>query len=247
MTISAALPILWLTLRQFSASRGTRVVALFALTPVVFGLIYALNPGASTGTSFLASTYLQLLAPTVVPLATLVLATGALGNEIADRTLPYLVLKPISRLRIVLEKFAGVVTVTATAFLAGTAATWGIIAATGDAGGGQGLLALVAGLLAGIVAYGAIFMLVSLIVPRALVVGIVYILLWESLLARFIPGIRLLSVRHFSQSIFVELFPDPAVTLAEANRASASLIVLTLISASALLLAAARLRRMNLD
>lgn len=247
MSISASLPIFWLTIRQFTAGKATRVVALFAATPVIFGLIYALNSEGMSGNQFLASTYLQLLAPTVIPLATLILATGALGNEIADRTLTYLVLKPIARLRIVLEKFAGLTLVIGVTFIIGVAATWAIVAGAGEDVGVRALIAMLAALVAGVIAYGAVFLLVSLIVPRALVAGIIYILLWESLLARFIPGIRILSIRHFTQSIFTGTLSDPSVTIADANRVSSSIIVIVVISVVSLLLATLRLRRMNLD
>ena len=40
----------------------------------------------------------------IMPIVTMVLATAAFGNELEDRTLGYLVLKPISRLRIVMPK-----------------------------------------------------------------------------------------------------------------------------------------------
>ena len=46
--------------------------------------------------------FVNLIAPTILPLAVLTLGTNALGNELEDRTMVYLVLKPISRWRIVL-------------------------------------------------------------------------------------------------------------------------------------------------
>src|SRR5690606_25682902 len=98
-------PILWLTLRQFGGGKAIRVVALFAATPIVFGLIYAINTGGTSALDFLAAIFLELLSPTVLPLATLVLATAALGNEVSDRTMVYLVLKPIRRARIVVQKY----------------------------------------------------------------------------------------------------------------------------------------------
>jgi ABC-2 type transport system permease protein len=241
------MPLLWLTVREFGAGRAIRVVGLFAATPIVFALIYLINSGEVTPVRFISATFLNFLAPTVVPLATLVLATGALGNELSDRTIAYIALKPIGRWRIVVEKFAGVVVVTALAFLVGATITWALIELGSDGSGTHTLLALLAAILAGVVAYGAAFLLISLVVPRSLIVGIIYILLWESLLARFIPGIKLLSVRHFTQSIYIRILDDPAFTLDRAVQLSSALSVLAVIVVASLLLATLRLRSMNLD
>lgn len=247
MSIATRAPIFWLTIRQFSAGKAIRAVILFALAPVVFALIFAINAGTSSGVEFISDIFLELLAPTIVPLATLILATGALGNEISDRTIPYLVLKPIRRSRIVLEKYVGVLFVTALAFSAGLIATWLIVALADGRPGGTVLIAMLIAVIAGIAAYGATFLLISLVVPRALIVGIIYILIWESLLVRFIPGIKILSIRHYIQSIFARMLDHPAVVVENAARVEAALLVLAIVSAVSLALAALRLRSMNLD
>ena len=45
-----------------------------------------------------------MLASAILPLVMLLLATAAFGNEVGDRTLVYLVTKPIARWRIVAPK-----------------------------------------------------------------------------------------------------------------------------------------------
>jgi ABC-2 type transport system permease protein len=247
MTISNQFPVLWLTLRQFVAGRSTRVVALFAATPVLFALVYLINSGDTTPNQFLGDIFNQFMAPTVIPLATLILATAALGNELSDRTIVYLAIKPVSTLRIVLEKFIGTFLITAAAIVAGAVVTWLVVAAGPGAPTVGVLGSMFDGSIAGIAAYGAVFLFVSLVIPRALLVGVIYILIWESLLARFIPGIRILSIRHFEQSIFVHLLSDPAVTIPQPSRLLTSIIVMICVVIVSLGLAAWRLRRMNLD
>ncbi|MEX2314477.1 MAG: ABC transporter permease subunit, partial [Thermomicrobiales bacterium] len=172
---------------------------------------------------------------------------NALGNEIEDRTMVYLVLKPISRSRIVLEKFAAVA-VTATLLLwEGTLLAY-LLAMRGDAGDNvDQLLAICFAQFVGVLGYGALFMAISLIVPRALLAGLIYTLIWESLLGRFIAGVRLISVRHYVQSIYVRMVDNPAVDLDEAMRFIPALIVIALLVAAALALATWRLRTMNLE
>ncbi|HEX3724041.1 MAG TPA: ABC transporter permease subunit [Nitrolancea sp.] len=240
-------PIFWLTVRQFAAGRATRVVAFFAATPIVFALIYLINAGNTTGNVFLGDVFNQFLAPTIVPLATLILATATLGNELSDRTIVYLVIKPVSTWRIVLEKFIGTFVVTSAAFIIGVFVTWLVVMLGPDTPKSSALPALLIASLIGVAAYGSVFLFISLIIPRALLVGVIYILLWESLLARFIPGIRVLSIRHFIQSVFVHMLKDPSVTIAQATQLGSALIVLVVIVIASLVFAALRLKQMNLD
>jgi ABC-2 type transport system permease protein len=245
--LSAQLPVLWLTLRQFAAGRATRVVALFAATPILFALVYLLNSNDTTPNAFLGGIFNEFMAPTVIPLATLILATATLGNELSDRTIVYLVVKPVSTARIVVEKFIGTFLVTSAALVVGAVIMWLVILPGPGSPTVSALGSIFFASLVGVAAYGAVFLLVSLVIPRALLVGVIYILLWESLLARFIPGIRVLSIRHFIQSIFIHLLNDPAVTIKQPSAFLTSFIVMVLLVAVSLALGALRLRQMNLD
>ncbi|MDI3340595.1 MAG: hypothetical protein QJR03_08685 [Sphaerobacter sp.] len=244
MSLSRRAPILWLTLRQFRAGRATWLAALFAATPILLAVIHRLGSRSVSDAEFLANLFLEVLAPTVVPLATLMLATNALGNELADRTVPYLLLKPIARARIVVEKFLASALVTSLTLAVGLLVTWAV-ASSGAERSSRMLAALLGGTLAGMLAYGALFMLISLLIQRALLVGIIYALIWESALARFIPGVKLLSIRHFSQSVFVRLLDDPTVTLDRALQLPSALAVLVVVTVAALTVASLLLRRIN--
>lgn len=246
-TVSSQLPILWLTLRQFAAGRASRVVGVFAATPILFALVYLLNANNTTPNAFLGDVFDQFMAPTVIPLATLILATATLGNELSDRTIIYLVVKPVSTTRIVLEKFFGTFLVTSAALIAGAVVTWLVIFPGPGSPTSGALGSMVIGSLIGVASYGALFLFVSLVIPRALLVGVIYVLLWESLLARFIPGIRVLSVRHFVQSIFVHVLQNSNVTIEQPSGFGVSLFVIALIVVVSLVLASVRLRTMNLD
>lgn len=241
------MPIFGLTLRQFIGGKAIRIVFLFSLVPAIFSLIYLIDTGTTTQREFVAGIFQEFIAPTLLPIITLILATNALGNEVEDRTMVYLVLKPISRSRIVIEKFVAVA-MTATLILwEGTLLAY-LIAMRGDAGDHvDQLLAIFLAQFAGVLGYGALFMAISLIVPRALLTGLIYSLLWESLFGRFIPGIRLISVRHYIQSIYVRAVDNPAITLDEAMNLFPALIVIACLVAAALAVATWRLRTMNLE
>ena len=143
----------------------------------------------------------------IMPIITMLLATAAFGNELEDRTLGYLVLKPISRWRIVIPKLSASIMVCAPVVVAsGIGAT--LLGAGGFGatllvldGAAQATLAVGVALLVGVVTYAAMFTWLGLISGRALAFGLVYVFLWEGLLSSFLEGIRYLSVRGYTLAI----------------------------------------------
>jgi ABC-2 type transport system permease protein len=77
-------------------------------------------------------------------------------------------------------------------------------------------------------------------------VALVYTLLWESLVGRFVPGLRYVSIRHFVSSVFVDLADESRLSIASATGLRAATATLLIASAVALALATWRLRGMNL-
>jgi len=250
------LPVFALTVRQFLAGRMARVTLALALLPALFALIYLVRPADVTPRGFLTTTFQQLFLPTLLPIATLLLATSAFGNELEDRTLPYLTLKPRSRLRIVVEKWLAVIVVALPLLLGGLALTT-LVASRGpvetasrvapETALGPLFAAMVGATVAGTILLASVFLLVSLVVPRALLAGMVYVFAWESLLGRFLPGIRVVSIRHAAESVFVALLGDPDVTIEGASTLQGALLAVAIVSAAALGLATWRLRSMDLN
>lgn len=240
-------PIMLLTLRQFSSGKAIRVVGAFALAPVLFTIIYLISPGDLTGRGWFDEVFGAIVVPTVLPLATVILATNALGNELEDRTMVYLVLKPVRRLRIILEKYAAVVQTTWLALVVGLIITW-IMASRGNAVDDLDVLAAaVLATAAGILTYAALFLAVSLIVPRALIASIIYVLLWETLLGRLIPGAQILSIQHYTRSIYSRLLSDPEFAVNNALRFPSAMLTIVLLVVFALAFATMRLKAMDFE
>lgn len=242
------LPVMTLTIRQFIGGKAVRVVAALAFLPCLFSLIHLLGSDAIVSIRFVREVILDdLFFPTLLPITTLILATGALGNEIEDRTLPYLTLKPLSRLRIVVEKWLGAVVIAIPTICLGVLAAC-LIALRGDAADYQRtLVAALAATAIGICAYTAIFILISLVIQRALLLGIIYTFVLESILGRFLSGVRVLSVRHYVASVFEQIQDVPFLISDNAASLNSAIIVLAATTVVAILLAAWRLRRMSLD
>jgi ABC-2 type transport system permease protein len=236
------LPVTILTVRQFTGGRTARLAFVLSLIPALFAAIYVARPWEVTPNEFAIDLFRNLIVPTLLPIVVLLPATAAFGNELEDGTLPYLLMKPVSRLRLVFGKYAAVLLVTIPASLAGLAVTILIAAqAPGAEDLRQTLLAMAGASVAAAALLGAVFLLVSLIVPRALLAGMIYIFAWESLLGRFLPGVRAISSREHALRVFDAILADDFP--AAANAALTMLVVAVV----CLLLAVWRLRTIEID
>ena len=242
------LPVAALTIRQFGGGKAIRVVSALCMLLVLFAGIHVLSAGDTSSIEFVRDALLEtILFPALLPITVLILATGALGNEIEDRTLPYLTLKPLSRLRIVFEKWLGCVLV-GVPVICGILALSMVLALRGDTSEyGRTIWAAVAATAIGIAAYSAIFILISLVIQRALLLGMIYTFVLESTLGRFLTGFRVVSIRHYVTSVYERIQNVPSEISDNATGLRDAIIVLAVTTVIALLLAAWRLRRMSLD
>jgi len=243
--------IIRLTLQQFLRSKSVLVVLGISLFPVLFAIIPHLasrEPSLRTIRDVIGNAiYLDLFAATLLPLATLVLATAAFGDELEDKTLQYLTLKPIGRMQIAIAKFIAVLVVTIPIVWTGLLVTW-VVGSWGKFEDTSDLIwPMLASASVGIFGFGALFLFVSLLIQRALLAGIFYVFIWETALSRYLPGIRTISVRHYTQSMFVRLADDRAFRIDSVAATSTIVITVVGIVVLSLGLATWRLRRMNLD
>jgi ABC-2 type transport system permease protein len=142
---------------------------------------------------------LSILGYLLVALTALILGGSVLGAEIDDGSILHLLATPVSRRTIVLSKYLVAVGLTIT-FVAIPEYVAGLIA-TGASS--KLTIGLLVGALAGAVIYNAIFLMLTAVVSPgpALAIGLLYILLWEGLLASLVPGVGLLSADHYSLAI----------------------------------------------
>jgi len=183
-----------LTVRQLAGSRRLWLVGALVSLPILAGVLFHAANATTTPESFADDITSALVASTILPLVILLLATAAFGNEVSDRTLVYIALKPLARWRIVLPKLAAALLIGGVPVaLSGLAAV--ALIEEGDLGGAT---ATGVGLLVGAAAYAAIFTWAGLRTRHALIIGLVYVFLWEAALAAYLDGIRFLSVRRYT-------------------------------------------------
>jgi ABC-2 type transport system permease protein len=189
-----------LTLRQALARRRWIIVTVLAALPVVMAVLIRVY--AETGEKSLADMASLLPALTftvVVPFIALVLASSGFGAEIDDGTVVYLLTKPTPRSEIVATKFAVTASICVVLTFVSTVAA-GAIAIGGLDSTGL-VLGFGIGAALGSVLYTAVFLALGLITRRGLLVGLVYLVVWEGTLARLFAGTRNLSVRQYMLSV----------------------------------------------
>ncbi len=195
-----------LSIRQLTGKWRLLLLVLLAALPIGLAVLVSLTLGEDeTSNEEFVNTLLDgLLIGAAMPIICLVLATALFGNEVEDKTLNYLVLKPISRYKIVLAKLLATLIIGCPlVVISGFAAT--LIA---DGGMGTKLVVLDSplraaaatgiALLLGSVAYSAAFTWAGLVSTRALPYALVYVVLWEGLVSSFLGGVRYLSVRGYT-------------------------------------------------
>lgn len=176
----------------------------------------------------------------IVPIVTLVFASASLGDLRDDRTLVYLWLRPFDRRPVVLAAVAASVTVAAPLTVVPTVAG----AALTGAGGALVVGALVSGLLA-VVTYSAVFVLVGLVLRRALVWGLLYVLIWEGFVALAGAGAARVAIRAYTRSVLSAIADVDIDTLTMSL--PVAVVVPLVVAVVATLLAARRLDRMDID
>ncbi|HEY7381748.1 MAG TPA: ABC transporter permease [Gaiella sp.] len=196
--------ILDLTLRQLAGSRRLWLVLGLVALPVLAGVLFHVADSDVTSAEYADDVTATLVASGILPLVMLLFGTSAFGNELGDRTLGYLVLKPLPRWRIVAPKLF------ATLLVGGLpiAVSGFVLVAVVEDGALGGATATGVGLAVGAAAYAAVFTWAGLVTRHALVFGLVYVFVWEAVLAAYLDGIRFLSVRRYTLSIVNGLDDD---------------------------------------
>jgi len=142
----------------------------------------------------------------VLPVMALIVGTGVLGAEIDDGTLVHILAKPLPRREIIVAKLTVAVAVTAATVGAAMFAA-GLVAGSARLGAG-----LAAGTAVGALAYSALFLALSLVTRRPVLLGLLYVLIWEGLLSNMLTGTRVLSVQHYVIAIADRVGDTPLLT-----------------------------------
>lgn len=238
------MPIVAITLRGLVDRRRFWLMVLLAAMPVLIALVGRTFGRGMSG----ADIFDPLMVGTVLPLVALVFGTAALGSELEDGTIVFLLAKPVRRLRITLAKVMTAAVLTAALVVPATVLT-GLVAGTSRFEPGNATLAYALAVAAGAAAYTGLFVALSAFTSRALAAGLAYILLWEGVLAGLFEGTRTFSIRQATIGLATELQAAlTGVTPADApGNTSTAALVLAVAIVGSLALATWRLSRFQLS
>ncbi|AUY50587.1 ABC transporter permease [Streptomyces sp. CB01881] len=188
---------------------GRRRGILLLVVPALLLLVSAIASGSSGDKHDLTVRILgQLGLGTLLPILGLVVGTGAIATEIDDGSIVYLLAKPLPRWKIITTKLAVAVGTTWVFAAVPTLLAGLLLYGTED---GLALGYTVATLVAG-AAYSALFLLLGVVTRHAVVAGLAYALVWESLIGNFVEGARTLSIQQWGLSVAGAVAGDGAIT-----------------------------------
>lgn len=224
---------------------GRRRAVLLVLIPVILLALAGLVRWGSGGdVQYTVNLANGFALGTFLPLMCLLIGTGVIGTEIDDGSIVYLLAKPVPRRTIVWSKLLvawGAALVFAVLPVVAT------VEIAGDEAGRLGwAFAAAAALAAG--AYTALFVALSVVTRNAVIVGLLYALLWETVLGGYVPGVRDVSVRQWALSAAEHLLGDRASALGVTSAVglTAGLVLLAVTTVGAIVLAVRRLQTLRL-
>ncbi|MBB6397845.1 ABC transporter permease [Actinomadura coerulea] len=205
-----------------------RALLLLGLPLLLLVLAVALKVTGNDDLDVSANVLQKFGLATLLPLLALIAGTGVIGPEIDDGQIMYVLTKPIPREVIVLTKLV-VAIVLVTAFAAVPTLLAGLIL-TGTTA--QLTPAFAVGVLVGGVVYSAVFVALAVASRNAVTIGLLYALVWESLLGNFAPGAKSASIQQWCLSVADALTgASPVRSTVDLPVAVGLLVAVTLVAA----------------
>jgi ABC-2 type transport system permease protein len=233
--------LLVVTLRALLNRRRTLFLALVGALLVLIAGLYRLSDPSDSEAALVTQRLLANFGIGVLlPLVAVIVGTAALGSELDDGTIVYLLAKPIPRRRVIVAKL--VVAWVVTCLLVAPAVLIGGLIGNGD---GTMATAFAAAAILGALEYVALFVALSLVTSRALIVGLAYVVIWEGVISGLFTATRTISVRQHALAVAEALGGSGARGVSDLEVGFA-LIVTAIVTLLAVALAVRRLEEVEL-
>jgi ABC-2 type transport system permease protein len=197
------------TVRTSASLLGMKRLVGFGLLEIGPALIYLASSARVVSTELperITAFAATLFFPLVVPVVTVVLAANALGGERRDGTLSFLVLRPIPRSAISAAKITGAATATIVLNAIGALAL-GLVHVL--IGGSAALIPpLLVGAAVASLVYTAVFLPFGFLTERAVIVGLIFVFVFEGAIVTALSGLATLSPWRIGFSAFAGLLPE---------------------------------------
>ena len=223
--LEASFRIFDLSLGQMLWSRRTIFLALVVGSPLALGVLFrALEwigvggvqlqnvkvPGPTVFGGMIWLLYLRFM----VPVLGVFYGTALVADEVDDKTLTYLFVRPIPRGAVIIGKYLAYLVTTVLVVLPSVVILYLLVVPLGQGSLAAAFPALLKdlGLLAlGLAAYGALFTLIGARLKHPLVTGLVFAFGWEQL-ALMLPGyLRRVSIAFYLQALVPHAMPQEGV------------------------------------
>jgi ABC-2 type transport system permease protein len=236
--------ILMLSLRQLVGKRRMLLMMLFAALPVLVAIVFRLGNPDVDHQKWVANVLLNgLIVTTLLPLITLVSGTTAMGMEIEDGTVVYLLAKPVRRFEVIVAKLVATWAPTTLLLLLSTTAS----AAIALGGGSSLLVGFAIGVALGSLVYCCIFLALSVSTSHALIIGLIYVFLWEGVVTGLFTGTRVFSVRQYTLGV-ADLIANTRHSVFEAKLGGGTaLVLMAVVGVLAVSFAVRRLSRLQIN
>jgi ABC-type transport system involved in multi-copper enzyme maturation permease subunit len=219
--LSQVLRVFDLSIGQMLWSRRTIFMGLVVSAPMALALIYRLlqssfgdprmHGQAIQGTSFFGIAIWLLYLRFIIPILGVFYGTSLIADEVDDKTITYLFVRPITRGAILFGKYLGYLVSTGLVVLPSVMVVYFLtmpldLRVIGDSF--PSLLKDLGLLGAGLAVYGALFALVGARLKHPLVAGLVFAFGWEQL-ALLIPGyLRRFTIAYYLQAMVPHAMPQ---------------------------------------
>ena len=235
--------LLTFSLGQLLAGRRLIIIALLVALPLVLPAGFANGADVEPAT-FTLDLFRQLVLPVLLPVVALTFSTSTLGSELRDGTVTNLLLKPIPRPAVLGAKYLAAVVSSLVVLL--PAETVGHLVAAGGLGSTDLLTGMLLATVVGTLAYCALGLLLSLLMARALLVGLAYALLWEGAVVSVAPSAASLSIRGYTEGVLAAVLRGGGLGLETRLGPVSATVLAAVVTLAALVLAVRRLERMDI-
>lgn len=134
----------------------------------------------------------------MVALASAILTTAIVSQEVEQKTIVYLLTRPVKRFSIILFRYlASIIVMSAISIFGLLCTSFGASVGLNNELIGKDIIAVVLGS----AAYGALFLFVSLILNRSMLVCLLYAFAWESAIPNLPGDLYYLSINSYMQGI----------------------------------------------
>ena len=212
--MTGPLAIVRVTLRQLLGGRRLLVLGLLGLIPGIIvwlttanrtaeGVFDVYHDGGPIATLFLV----------VMPITSIVLGSAALGDERRDGTLSFLVVRPLPRSAITTAKLIAAWIAAAT--VSAMSGAFAAVAVSVRASDWSTFVPTIVGLAIGAGCYTAVFIVFGHLTSRAVLMGLIYLFVWETGISFGAPALSNISLFRIGLSAYAALVPESQSALAE--------------------------------